>query len=345
MTSARDRQYAVALVDEARHQGARLSAACRELGIGMNTYRRWARGGVDRRPTAARPRPNNALSAAERSEVLRQCHQPEYASLPPGQIVPRLLDEQGIYIASESSFYRILRDAGEQHHRGRASQSRSVGPPQRHRARGPNEVWSWDVTYLPTRVRGLFYYLYFVLDIYSRKITGFEVFDTENTDNSRQVIRKAVWREGMTQQPLILHSDNGSAMKGATVLATLQALGVTPSHSRPRVSNDNAFSEALFKTCKYRPGYPPDGFDSLTAAQQWALAFVRWYNEQHRHSAIRYVTPIQRHAGEDKAILAKRDRIYRQAKQANPSRWSGPTRNWTPVQSVWLNPHSDQEAA
>lgn len=345
MTSARDRQHAVALVDDARQAGARLQPACRELGIGTNTYRRWSRSGEDARPEAPRPTPGNALSDTERAEILYQCHRPDHASLPPAQIVPQLLDNEGRYIASESSFYRVLRAAGEQHRRGRAAAPRNPGPPKRHQAQAPNALWSWDVTYLPTRVRGLFFYLYLIVDIYSRKIVGVEVFATENADNSRTVIQKAVWREGIAQRPLVLHSDNGSAMTGATVQATLQALGITPSRSRPRVSNDNAYSEALFKTCKYRPSYPPNGFEDLAAAQQWTLAFVRWYNEVHRHSAIRHVTPDQRHTGEDQAILAERDRIYQQAKQNQPGRWSGSTRNWEPIQTVWLNPDPELEAA
>lgn len=345
MTSTRNRRHAVVLVNQARRDGARLASACRELGIGMNTYRRWASGDVDRRPMAPRPAPANKLSPDERAEILHQCHRSAHASLPPSQIVPHLLDTEGRYIASESSFYRVLREAGEQQRRGRAAARRNPGPPRRHPAQAPNTLWSWDVTYLPSRVRGRFFYLYFIIDIYSRKIVGFEVFDTENADNSRQVLQKAVWREAITHRPLILHSDNGRAMTGATVQATLQALGITPSRSRPGVSNDNAYSEALFKTCKYRPGYPPAGFADLKNAQQWALDFVRWYNEDHRHSAIRFVTPAQRHTGQDRAILAERDRIYRQAQQDNPKRWTGATRNWTPVQRVWLNPERPLEAA
>jgi putative transposase len=154
-----------------------------------------------------------------------------------------------------------------------------------------------------------------------------------------------VLREGVAHRPLVLHADNGSAMKGATLRARLETLGVATSYSRPRVSNDNAFSEALFRTCKYRPGYPPDGFAALGDAREWMLAFVRWYNQEHRHSAIRYVTPEQRHDGRDKTILADRDRLYKQARDNAPSRWSGPTRNWDPVGAVWLNPQPALEVA
>ena len=345
MTSVLDRREAVSLVDEAVAQGARLKAACAELGIGYNTYRRWRSSGGDARPEVVRPTPANALTQAERDQVLAQTHRPKFGSLPPGQIVPRLLDEEGLYLASESTFYRVMRDAGEQHRRGRAASPTQSGSPIRHQATAPNQIWSWDVTYLPTRIRGHFYYLYLIIDIYSRKITGFEAFDRESAANSRTVIERAVLREGVAHRPLVLHADNGSAMKGATLRARLDTLGITPSHSRPRVSNDNAFSESLFRTCKYRPAYPPEGFESLEQAQQWVLDFVQWYNHEHRHSAIRYVTPQQRHEGQDVAILEQRARLYEQAKARNPQRWSQNTRNWEPVGDVWLNPEPVLEAA
>jgi len=143
----------------------------------------------------------------------------------------------------------------------------------------------------------------------------------------------------------VLHTDNGSPMKGRTLKATLEWLQIKPSYSRPRVSNDNPYSEALFRTCKYRPVYPPEGFADLQAARDWVAAFVRWYNDEHRHSAIRYVTPTERHDGRDHAILAHRKAIYEQARQHRPERWSGDTRNWQPVGRVTLNPHNVDESS
>lgn len=338
MISTSDRQHAVQLIDEARTEGARLHAACAELRIGTNTYRRWARGDEDRRPDAERPLPRHALTTEERQQVLDICHRSDFASLPPGQIVPRLLDEEGLYVASESSYYRILREFGEQNHRGRARSPRPKGDPQRHRVTQPNACWTWDVTYLPSLVRGQFYYLYMIVDVFSRKIITAEVFEQESMANSSTVIQRAVLREGCINQPLVLHADNGSAMKGSTLQATLQRLNITPSYSRPRVSNDNAISESLFRTCKYRPDYPVDGYADLSAAQQWVANFVQWYNHEHRHSAIRFVTPSERHNGQDTAVLAKRDAIYAEAKRKHPGRWSGPTRNWRPRKIDWLNP-------
>ncbi|MGG4579684.1 IS3 family transposase, partial [Alcaligenes faecalis] len=317
-------------------------SACIELGIGLNTYRRWATGDEDRRPHAIHATPSHALTDAERQAVLQACHRPEFASLPPAQIVVRLLDEEGRYLASESTFYRVLRQADEQHRRGRARAPRHAGAPRRHCADAPNQLWSWDVTYLHTRIRGRFYYLYLILDIYSRKIVGAEVFESENMANSATIIQRAVLREQCQHRPLVLHADNGSAMKGSTLQVTLEKLGITASHSRPQVSNDNAYSEALFRTCKYRPGYPIDGFASVQAARLWVHQFIHWYNHEHRHSAIRYLAPAQRHAGLDAPILQARQRLYQQARQRHPARWSGKLRNWQPIGSVWLNPEPDQ---
>ena len=344
MTSTPDRQHALELVNEARASGARLKSACAELGIGVNTYRRWSRDLEDKRPTADRPTPAHALSEAERQAILDACHRPDFASLPPAQIVTRLLDEEGAYIASESSFYRVLRAANEQHHRGRAAAPRAPAPPPRHVADGPNQVWTYDVTYLPTPVRGVFLYLYLVIDVFSRKIVGSEVFDAENALHSSVVIERAVLREQCAHQPLVLHADNGSPMKGSALRVTLDRLGITPSHSRPRVSNDNAFSEALFRTCKYRPDYPADGFEGLQDARLWVRTFVQWYNHEHRHSAIRFVTPDQRHQGLDAAILAQRTILYEEARRRHPRRWAGPIRNWNPIQAVWLNPDRQENA-
>lgn len=344
MTSTQNRHDAVKLVNEARRDGARLSRACAELGIGLNTYRRWSTQRVDRRPHARRrPTPSNALSQAERAAVLAACHRPAFASLPPAQIVVRLLDDEQCYLASESTFYRVLRQANEQHRRGRAAAPRRLGPPRRHCADEPNQLWSWDVTYLATRVRGQFYYLYLILDIYSRKIVGAEVFESESMANSGRVVQRAVLREQCQHRPLVLHADNGSAMKGSALHVTLEKLGITASHSRPRVSNDNAYSEALFRTCKYRPDYPLDGFESLQAARLWVHRFIGWYNYEHRHSEIRYVAPAQRHAGLDSRILEQRHHIYEQARALNPNRWAGKLRNWQPVGRVWLNPQPDHQ--
>ena len=190
-------------------------------------------------------------------------------------------------------------------------------------------------------MKGAFFYLYLILDLYSRKIVGWEIFEAESAEHAAQLVQRAVLAEGCVDQPLVLHSDNGSPMKGATLLETLYRLGVVSSYSRPRVSNDNPFSEALFRTCKYRPGYPEQGFASLQTARDWVQRFVRWYNHEHRHSAIQFVTPHERHEGLDHAILENRKAVYEEAKTRHPERWSGATRNWDPVTEVRLNPAAE----
>lgn len=272
--------------------------------------------------------------------MLTLCNQPEFAALPPSQIVPKLADN-GKYIASESTFYRLLRQAGQLHHRGRSKAPKKHRPPTTHRAVAPNQLWSWDISYMPTLVRGLFFYLYLVLDIFSRKIVAWEVHDCETGELAATLIDRAVISERCFRQPLILHSDNGSPMKCSTLQRKLDDLGIRPSHSRPRVSNDNAFSESLFRTLKYCPTWPSKGFASLEEARHWVKAFVHAYNHDHCHSAIRFVTPAQRHSGKDRAMLEKRTRIYLRAKAKNPKRWTGKIRNWKPIDKVTLNPEKD----
>lgn len=350
MISVPDRRRACELIEEARRNGARRERACAELGLAERTYRRWTReGGVqgDGRPNAPRPAPRNKLSEAERAAVLEVCHRPEFASLPPSQIVPRLADA-GEYLASESTFYRVLRAADEQHHRGRGRAPQRSPAPTRHCATGPGQVWSWDITYLAGPVRGLFYYLYLILDVYSRKIVGWEVFERESAEHASTVVQRAAWSERGLHRPRVLYADNGSPMKGATLRATLERLGIEPSYSRPRVSNDNPFSETLFRICKYRPDFPAQGFESLGAARRWVHGFVTWYNGEHRHSRLRFVTPDERHRGLDGQILANRQRVYTLARAQRPERWSRGTRNWQPIGAVWLNPeetHSTVQTA
>jgi transposase InsO family protein len=287
-----------------------------------------------------------ALSEAERARIIELANGPRFASTPPARIVPALADE-GIYVASEASFHRVLRDHGQMQRRGRARPPRSVGPPSTHVATAPGQVWCWDVTFLRARVQGRWFYLYLILDLWSRKIIGYEVHDTDQAEHAAHLVRRTALAEGIHARALrpVLHGDNGPSVKGTTVLAMLYWLGIAPSHSRPRVSDDNSYAEALFRTAKYRPDFPAAGFADLAEARQWAATFVRWYNHEHRHSGIRYVTPAQRHAGGDRPVLAARHALYQQAREANPRRWSGPTRNWAPIGAVTLNPECDSVVA
>jgi putative transposase len=346
MIGLEDRQALARDIHAAHADGARLRLACETAGIDLRTLQRWkAQQGLsagDGRPQAVRPLPSHALRPEERAKLLAVANEPRFAAVPPARIVPMLADE-GVYLASESSFSRVLREQGQSRHRGRAKAPKASRPPTTHIAAAPRQVWCWDMTYLPAIVLGRWFYLYLILDLYSRKIVGWEVHDTDDSDHAAHLVRRTALAEGiaaMTTKP-VLHGDNGSTLKATTVLAMLNWLGVKPSYSRPRVSDDNAYAESLFRTAKYRPEFPATGFADLNAARTWAAGFVRWYNHDHRHSGIRYVSPAQRHDGEDHSILAARHALYTRARALNPARWSGTTRNWSPLGPVTLNPERD----
>jgi len=273
----------------------------------------------------------------ERQRIINVANEAEYANLPPSQIVPILADI-GIYLGSESTLYRILKAHNQLIHRQKSKPCHKVRKPKALVATGPNQVYTWDITFLPTTVKGMFFYLYMVMDIFSRKVVGWQVHDNESSALAADLMTDICNREGIKRGQVTLHSDNGSPMKGATMLATLQELGVMPSLSRPSVSNDNPYSESLFRTLKYRPEYPEKAFDNITSSRHWVNGFVSWYNNEHRHSGIKFVTPAQRHAGKDVEILAKRTQLYHAAKTRHPERWSGNIKNLEPVGSVNLNP-------
>jgi putative transposase len=330
------------LVEEATRSGARLAATVVAIGLSIRTFQRWhlQDDGADRR-CGPRSGPSNKLAPAERQNIIEIANSPAFRDLSPKQIVPQLAD-QGVYVASESSFYRVLKADGLITHR-EPSRPATSRKPKEHVATGPCQVWSWDITYLKSPILGQFFYLYLIMDVWSRKIVASTVFLTESNDYSAMLFLKACLRLGINPEGLVLHSDNGGPMKGATMLATLQRLGVVPSFSRPQVSDDNPYSEALFRTMKYRPGYPNRPFSSLSAAQTWVDGFVDWYNTEHLHSGIRFVTPDDRHFGRERAILANRSSLYEKARLKNPNRWSKNIRNWNPVETVYLNPEPTAE--
>jgi len=322
---------AIQLINEAVRQGARAKPACETVGISCRTLQNWQRAGLQDQRQQIKKIPSNKLSEQERAAILEVCNSEEFKSQAPKQIVPTLAD-RGLYMASESSFYRILRDADQLHHRGHTAPANKIKP-EPYTADGPNQVWSWDITYLASTLKGVFFYLYLFMDIYSRKIVGWEVHENESSEQAAEILRKTRLAEAIgSQQELVLHSDNGSPMKGATMLATLQKLGVVPSFSRPSVSNDNPYSESLFRTLKYTPCYPSKPFESVEQARKWVATFVQWY-----------VPPVQRHQGKDRVILAQRKQVYEEAKKQHPERWSGDTRNWEHEPIVQLNPANKQQ--
>lgn len=333
--SAEDRYECITLINEAVNSGARKIKACEILDLEIRTIERWEHCLEDKRFGPLK-RPGNAFSEEERLLVLEVANSLEYANMPPSQIVPRLADK-GIYIGSESTFYRILKEKNLLNHRSK-SNPRVNKRPDELVAKRANEVWSWDITYLKAAIKGTYYYLYLPMDIFSRKIVHFEIHESENAELASKMIETSCLNNNISKNQIVLHSDNGGPMKGATMLATLQRLGVVPSFSRPSVSNDNPFSEALFKTLKYCPSFPERGFFNLEEAREWVLKFVNWYNNTHLHSGINFTTPAARHSGEDIKILKNRCKVYEEARIKNPIRWTKKTRNWSRLIEVELNP-------
>ncbi|QVK17649.1 IS3 family transposase [Mycoplasmatota bacterium] len=341
LISATDRKKAISLIREAVDNGARQEKACEEIGISLRTLQRWrsdSSPNEDQRPISKKKVPKNRLTKKEREEILKVVNQPEYKNLSPNEIVP-LLADKGIYLASESTIYRILREEKQLKHRGNTKKPQNR-PISTHYATGPNQVWMWDITYLKGPIKGIYYYLYLILDLFSRKVVGWEIWSEQSAQHASELVKRAVLAENILlhKKPLVLHSDNGSPMKGATLLETLYQLGITPSNSRPRVSNDNPYAESIFKTFKYCPGYPDKGFETIKQARTWTLQFINWYNYEHLHSGIKYLTPHQRHSGLSNKILKKRIKVYEQAQLKHPERWSRNIRNWSVENIVWLNP-------
>lgn len=331
-------------ITEAQAAGARLIPICREMGLDIRTVQRWRKcGGGDDGRHGPKTTPPNKLSELERRRVLETASSPEYCNLSPKQIVPKLADA-GEYIASESTFYRLLREAEQLAHRGRAKAPSPSHRPSEHVATGPGQVWSWDITYLRSMVAGTFFYLYMFVDVWSRKVVAWDVHDCECTELASELLERALAEEELGHIDLVLHADNGSPMKGATLKATMERLGIIASYSRPSVSDDNPFSEALFRTLKYRPEYPTRPFETGDEAREWTAGFVDWYHHDHLHSGIGYVTPLDRHEGRADATLEQRRRVYAAARDANPSRWpSGRTRAWEAPEVVRLNPARHSE--
>jgi transposase InsO family protein len=333
-------------IAEAVTNGSTVEAAAAAIGLTARTVERWKKApeGVGDLRAGPKTTPPHALTADERKRIVELATSAEYRNISVRQLVPGLADK-GVYVASESSFYRVLHEEGLMAHRGHARPASGKSKPRSHVATGPRQVWTWDITYLRAAVRGTFYYLYLVLDIWSRKVVAWEVHDEESMDLASDLAAKASVAEGVRPGELVLHSDNGGPMKGATMLATLQRLGIAASFSRPRVSDDNAMCEAIFRTLKYRPGFPRKPFASVDEARRWVEDFVAWYNGEHLHSGLRYVTPNDRHEGRDGAILANRKAVYRDAKKRTPRRWTGQIRNWSTIGDVTLNPERGPIAA
>jgi len=339
LTEAQERQRILKLFDEAVQSGSRQSKACEILDISTRTISRWAENSDGDKRSRTKKEPANKISVQEEEEIISICCSERFRNTAPNEIVA-ILAEEGVYIASESTMYRVLRKRGLLKHRTESRPGTKSKKPEELKATGPNQVLSWDITYLKTIIKGQFYYLYLFEDVWSRLIAAWEVHSYESGDVASEIMKKLERKRCL--EGVHLHSDNGSPMKSATMLATLQKLGVAPSFSRPQVSNDNPYSESFFRTLKYNVGYPKS-FETIEEAREWVSKFVNWYNNEHRHSRIKYVTPMQRHTGKDKDILEKRKRTYEEAQMRNPNRWSRNIRNWNHIDTVYLNPADVQQ--
>lgn len=272
---------------------------------------------------------------AERAHIKDVLCSDRFVDLAPAQIYATLLDD-GIYLCSERTMYRILHEHDLVRERRRGHRRTNHNVPRVH-ATGPNQVWSWDITRLRGPRPRSWFYLYVVIDIFSRKIVAWSIDAAESDKTARRLIRTAAKREGINPDTLTLHSDRGPQMTGHTIAELLEDLGVTRSLSRPRTSNDNPYSEAQFKTAKYRPDYP-DRFDSIDQARSWMRRFARWYNHEHYHSGIGYLHPADVHAGNADAVVAARQQVLDAAYTANPDRFRNqPPQAAQPPAEAWIN--------
>ena len=322
-------------------------AACAASGVAQASWYRRHRtspASPRRAPVPHRDRVQpRALAPAERAAILAALHAGRFADTAPAEVWATLLDE-GTYLGSLSTFYRLLRQAGEtRERRSQAAHPAAVKPELM--AAGPNRVWSWDITKLHGPAKWTYYYLYVILDIYSRYAVGWMVATRESAALAEKLIAATVTKQGIGREQLTLHADRGSSMTSKPVTFLLADLGVIQSHSRPRVSNDNPYSEAQFKTLKYRPGFPAR-FASIEAARAHCQEFFPWYNTQHRHSGLGLHTAADVHHGTATAVRASRARVLTTAYRQHPERFvtRPPVPPALPV-TAWINPPEKEAAA
>jgi len=295
----------------------RLTELAKFSGISERSIQRWKKTGIrDKRKGSAKSVPRK-LSEEERERIYKTCCSREYKDNNPHEIYHSLLDK-GEYLASESSFYRILREKKALTHRTESKEGISRKKPDERIATAPNQVWMWDITWMKSNVTGIWHYAYVIIDLYDRSVIAWAIHSNESDEHSTGLFREACRRHGC--HPDFVHSDNGNPMKGVTLVGFFYSLGIVPCYSRPRVSDDNPFIESFFKTLKYTPGYPSH-FDSIEEARIWMADFVHWYNNRHWHSGMQYITPMQKRHGRHIEIFSSRNQVLEDAKLRLPGRW------------------------
>lgn len=321
-----------------KEQAAAVGVApvCRALALPRATvYRRWQ---AERTPPVPKPRPapRQALSPAERQEVLDVLHETRFVDQPPAQVYAALLDE-GRYVCSMRTMYRLLHAQGEVKERRNQREHPVYAKPEL-LATGPNQVWSWDITKLKGPAKWNYFHLYVIIDIYSRNVVGWMVATRESAALAQRLIAETCAKQGIMPEQLTLHADRGTSMKSKCVAMLLSDLGVTKTHSRPHVSNDNPFSESQFKTMKYRPEFPAR-FGSIEDARAHCQAFFAWYNGEHHHSALGWMTPNTVHYGGVEATTAVRQAALDAAHARHPERFVNKAPQApSPPEAVWINP-------
>jgi putative transposase len=316
-----------------------VSAACRALGVPRSSLYRARQSQEERVP---RPKPERALSPAERMTVREVLNSERFWDCSPREVYATLLDE-GIYHCHWRTMYRILAEHKEVRERRNQRQHPAYVKPEL-LATEPNQLWSWDITKLRGPRKWSYYYLYVILDVYSRYVVGWMMAERESAALAKELIAATCSKQGIEPEQLTLHADRGSSMRSKSLAHLLADLGVTKTHTRPYTSTDNPYSEAQFKTLKYRPDYP-NRFGSLPDARSWARVFFRWYNQQHRHTALGLMTPATVHYGQAEATYQKRQLVLEAAYRAHPERFplGKPTPPELPT-AVWINSPTDQES-
>jgi putative transposase len=315
------------------------AAVCRSVGVPRATLYRRRRPKPPVPAAAPRPRPPRALSDRERQEVVDVLDSEPFADKAPAEVFAALLD-RGQYLCSIRTMYRVL-DARQEVRERRDQLRRPNYPKPQLVATAPNQVWSWDITKLLGPLKWTYFYLYVILDIYSRYVVGWMLAHRESEHLAERLIRETVVKEGVARDQLTIHSDRGPSMRSQTVAQLLATLGITKSHSRPHVSDDNPFSESQFKTLKYRPEFP-DRFASIEHGLDFCGKFFPWQNHEHHHGGLGLLTPATVHHGQADAVLARRQAVLTAAYAAHPERFVGqPPRPLPLPREVWINPPAD----
>lgn len=330
--SAEERSGLVALIDEAISAGARQSRACEVIGLCERRLRSWRSTSVDGRTGGYRAT-DQALTEEEKDRIVETMNAEELRELPLKQAFHTLMD-RGVYLASFSTVRRVMLERGERS-RKTGTRKRNAGKRPELVATAPNQVWCWDISWLESPTKGKYFFLYMIIDMFSRKVVGWSVAAQESGTLARKIFAYALAAEGIRANQLIVHADNGKPMRSHTLQSLFNLLAVTASHGRPHTSNDNAYAESLFATFKDRVSYP-DYFRSLSAAREYCARFFTWYNSEHLHSGLDYLTPSQVHTGAWQEIIGQRNVLLDAHRQQHPQRYGGTKKRYALPELVRL---------